>query len=110
VRAQIRSAAARAGLKPGGEGRNGSGARIGPLFGRPAKDISRTQARCLLTARQGMLMVAYLAGDLAEAGRGETGPALRHRDMGTGDGVQVEVPVQGAETRSGYRESAGLPG
>ena len=46
-----------------------------------------------------VLVVADLPGDLAEAGRGEAGRALRHRDMGTGDGVQVEVPVQGAEER-----------
>jgi hypothetical protein len=60
--------------------------------------ISRTQADCLVTARQGVvLVVADLPGDLAEAGRDEAGRALRHRDIGTGDGVQVEVLVQGAE-------------
>ena len=55
-----------------------------------------------MTARQGVvLVVADLPGDLAEAGRDEAGRALRHRDMGTGDGVQVEVPVQGAEDAGG---------
>jgi hypothetical protein len=44
-----------------------------------------------------MLVVADLAGDLAEAGRGEAGCPFRHGDMGPSDGVQVEVPVQGAE-------------
>jgi len=48
-----------------------------------------------------MLVVADLPGDRAEAGRGEAGRALRHRDMGTGDGVQVEVLVQGAEDAGG---------
>jgi hypothetical protein len=44
-----------------------------------------------------VLVVADLPGDLAEAGRGEAGLALRHRDMDTGDGVQVRILVQGAE-------------
>ena len=47
-----------------------------------------------------MLVIADLAGDLAEAGPGEVVRALRHRDMGTGDDVQVEVLVQARKTRA----------
>jgi hypothetical protein len=84
----------RAGTGPGGASILTSDGQLRSAW----QGIGRTQADCLVTARQGvMLVVADLPGDLAEAGRAEAGHAPRHRDMDTGDGAQVEVPVQGAE-------------
>ena len=79
--------------------------------GQPAsawQGIRHAQAGCLVSARWGViLVVADLPGDLAEAGRGEAGRALRHGDVGASDGVQVEVLVQGAEDAGGRLSGAG---
>lgn len=48
-----------------------------------------------------MLVVADLPGDLAEAGCGEAGCALRYGDVSAADCVQVELRVQGAEDVGG---------
>src|SRR2546429_581219 len=72
------------GLAGQGSDAGGSGFEVG---GRPGGGAARAVA----------LEVADLRCDLAEAGRDEAGRALRYRDTGTGDGVPVVVPVQGAE-------------
>jgi hypothetical protein len=51
----------------------------------------------LANGAAGMFTVADPAGDLAEAGAAKQGVPFWHRDMCTGDGVQVEVLVQAAE-------------
>src|ERR1035441_2369622 len=99
----VRSAAARAGLGypvPGGGGGNGSGGGMGSslraggvvLAGRGSGGAGRGARRWWRG-----FVAGDLAGDLAEAARGEAGSTVRDRDMDVAGGVQVEAPVQGAE-------------